>query len=159
LAKALIGRSWVNVRLKRSREALDDSNRAVQFSPAAVTWNSRAYVRAVLNTELDDGLADIDRALTFGPGNAEFLDTRGYLLHRLGRDKEALAEMDRALAQWNQVDRTEMDQAARLELDHSLAVMYHHRGEIYQSLGQNDKAEADIRRGENLGYNPAHGVF
>ena len=37
--------------------------------------------------------------------------------------------------------------------------MYHHRGEIYQKLGQSEKAETDIRRAENLGYDPAHGVF
>jgi tetratricopeptide (TPR) repeat protein len=159
LAKALIGRSWVNVRLKRNREALDDANRAVQFSPGAITWNSRAYVRAILNTELDDGLADINRALALDPGNVEFLDTRGYLLHRLGHDDEALKDMNQALAQLSQFERAEVDQAARLELDHSLAVMYHHRGEIYQTLGQNDKAQVDIRRGENLGYDPAHGVF
>jgi tetratricopeptide (TPR) repeat protein len=159
LAEALIGRSWVNVRLKRNREALDDASGAVQFAPNATTWNSRAYVRAILNMELDDGLADINRALALDPGNAEFLDTRGYLLHRLGRDKEGLEDMNRALAEWNQFDRAEMDQAARLELDHSLGVMFHHRGEIYQTLGEKDKAEVDIRRGENLGYDPAHGVF
>jgi tetratricopeptide (TPR) repeat protein len=159
LAEALMGRSWVNVRLKRNRAALDDASGAVQFAPNATTWNSRAYVRAVLNVELEDGLADINRALAIDPGNTEFLDTRGYLLHRLGRDKEGLEDMNRALAQWNQFDRAEMDQAARLELDHSLGVMFHHRGEIYQTLGEKDKAEVDIRRGENLGYDPAHGVF
>jgi tetratricopeptide (TPR) repeat protein len=159
LTEALIGRSWVNVRLKRNGQALDDANRAVQIAPTAVTWNSRAYVRAILNTELDDGLADINRALALDQDNPEFLDTRGYLLHRLGRHDEALADMNRALAQLDQFDGAVLEQAARLELDHNLAVMFHHRGEIYQKLGQKDKAEVDIRRGENLGYDPAHGVF
>jgi len=67
--------------------------------------------------------------------------------------------MDRAIAQWERGDRTLLNPGEQTELDHSLGVMYHHRGEIYQTLGEKDKADIDIRRGENLGYDPAHGVF
>src|SRR5262249_41672688 len=66
LAHAHAGRSWVHVRLGRSREALDDATRAVQISPSPESWNTRAYARAILNTELEEGLADINMALARG---------------------------------------------------------------------------------------------
>jgi tetratricopeptide (TPR) repeat protein len=167
LAEALAGRSWVYVRLGKTREALNDATQAVETAPSAGMLNARAYARAVLKVELKEGLADIDQALTQRHGEAEFLntreaeflDTRGYLLHQLGRDAEALSVMDRAIAQFEHADRNTLNQSEQAELDHSLAVMYHHRGEIYQTLGEKDKADIDIRRGENLGYDPAHGVF
>jgi len=159
LAEAHAGRSWAYVRLGRARDAINDATQAVQLAPSAATLNIRAYARAVLNTELNEGLADIERALASRPDDAAFLDTRGYLLHRLERYAEALPVMDLAITRSEHSDRTNLDQAAQLELDHSLAVMYHHRGEIYEKLGQKDRAEADLRRGENLGYDPARGVF
>lgn len=167
LAEAHAGRSWIYVRLGKAGEALDDATKAVEIAPSAEMLNTRAYARAVLKTELKEGLSDIDRALTQQrrevelqrSREAEFLDTRGYLLHQLGRDAEALSVMDRAIAQSERGDRNALNQRDQTEFDHSLAVMYHHRGEIYRELGQKDKADVDLRRGENLGYDPAHGVF
>src|SRR5262249_20618599 len=159
LAEVYSRRSWAYVRLGRAREAIDDATQAVQLAHSAETLNTRAYARAVLNTELKEGLDDIDRALSEIPNNAAFLDTRGYVLHKLGRDEQALVDMDQAIAQSERERRSSLDRAAQEEFNHNLAVMYHHRGEIYQKLGQDDKAEVDLRRGETLGYDPAHGVF
>jgi hypothetical protein len=43
--------------------------------------------------------------------------------------------------------------------DHEIAVMYHHRGQIQQALGNDALAQADLRKGDRLGYNPAEGVY
>jgi tetratricopeptide (TPR) repeat protein len=56
-------RGWIYVRMGKSREALDDVNKAVELHPTAENLNTRAYARAVLNIELNEGLADIDKAL------------------------------------------------------------------------------------------------
>src|SRR5262249_22054259 len=45
-------RSWVYVRLGRYQEAVDDASQAVKFSPTSGNLNTRAYVRALANTEL-----------------------------------------------------------------------------------------------------------
>ena len=100
LAEAHAGRSWVYVRLSKAEKALDDATQAVEFAPSPEMLNTRAYARAVLKMELKEGLADVDRALAQRAGeDSEFLDTRGYLLHQLRRDSEALPVMDLAIAQ------------------------------------------------------------
>jgi hypothetical protein len=45
------------------------------------------------------------------------------------------------------------------ETNHGLAVMFHHRGLVYDKLGQKDKSDNDLRHGNLLGYNPAQGVL
>jgi hypothetical protein len=37
--------------------------------------------------------------------------------------------------------------------------MYHHRGLVQQKLGHDAEAQDDLRRGEQMGYNPARGVL
>jgi hypothetical protein len=45
------------------------------------------------------------------------------------------------------------------EYDHDLAVMYHHRGEVYEKLKDTTHAEADLHRSLELGFDPAKGVY
>jgi tetratricopeptide (TPR) repeat protein len=163
-------RSWVYVRLERYQEALDDASQAVRLSPTSSNLNTRAYVRALANMELADGLADINKALAeTGDDNAEFLDTRGYLLHLLDRNDEALKDLDRAIKLTErlkltlQLQRNGFDsrnwKAQIKETDHSLAVMYHHRGLVQDQLGNKDESDRDRQHGDQLGYNPAQGVL
>ena len=58
--------------------------------------NLLAYMRALAGIELDDALLDIDRALKFD-SNGSLLDTKGWVLHRLGRNEEALQILNQAL--------------------------------------------------------------
>jgi tetratricopeptide (TPR) repeat protein len=163
-------RSWVYVRLQRYQEAIDDASQAVRLSPTSSNLNTRAYVRALANLELTDALADINKALAeTGDDNAEFLDTRGYLLHLLDRNDEALNDLERAIKLTErfkltiQLQRNAFDahnwMAQVKETNHSLAVMYHHRGLVYDKLGRQDESEQDLRHGNQLGYNPAQGVL
>jgi tetratricopeptide (TPR) repeat protein len=163
-------RSWVYVRLEKYHEAIDDASQAVRLSPTASNLNTRAYVRALANMELPDGLADINKALEeTGEDNPEFLDTRGYLLHLLDRNDEALKDLDRAVHLTERfkltmhLQRNALDphswQAQVKEANHSLAVMYHHRGLVNDKLNRKEDSEQDLRHGDQLGYNPARGVM
>ena len=122
--------------------------------------------------ELKEGLADIEKALeSGGKGNFNFIDTRGWIRFRLGDLDGALKDLNNAIELAEKSRQRELDilvghhQAHRIierhakELEQGMAVMYHHRGEIYQKLGQSQKASSDLARGDKLGYNPAEGIF
>ena len=44
-------------------------------------------------------------------------------------------------------------------IDHNLAVMYHHRGEIHEKLGDAAQAKKDLFIGKQMGFDPAAGVY
>ncbi len=170
LIEAYCQRSWVFQRLGRGRESIDDANDAVKIRPSPRNLNLRAYARAIANMELQEGLDDINKALAQPLDNTiefgTFLDTRGYLLHLLGRDDEALKDMDQAIAIATQERRMLIHQTFRInlreadaDLKQTLAVMYHHRGLVQEKLGHNDEAQSDLRRGKEMGYDPANGVM
>ncbi|HEY2826979.1 MAG TPA: tetratricopeptide repeat protein [Pirellulales bacterium] len=163
-------RSWIYVRLQRYQEAIDDASKAVRLSPTSSNLNTRAYVRALANMELNDGLVDINKALAEeGDDNAEFLDTRAFLLHLLDRNDDALKDLDRAIKLTERYKLTMQLQRSAFsprdwraqvkETNHSLAVMYHHRGLVYDKLARQEEAEHDRRQAVQLGYNPAQGVL
>lgn len=160
-------RSWVHCRSKEYAAAIRDASSAIQLEGRddPTLLNQRAYVRALANAEKQDkqeleaGLQDVERALSMTPDNAAFIDTRGYLLHLLGRNDEALREMDRAIHLTESVEQRayHADLAERLRED--LAVMYYHRGLIHETLGLKDKAIEDFQQAEEFGYNPDAGVL
>ncbi len=181
LGKSYRRRSWILARLGRNAEAIEDATKAVELAAddqeeEQTTLNHRAYVRALAGVELEQGLQDIERALAGNPHEPAFIDTRGYLLFRLGRYDAALIDLNNAIdatdqrrqmfaPNWDQRivgqrHRAFVDPSDSLRrLDEDLAVMYHHRGEVYEKLGQHDKAKADMSRAERLGFNRAKGVF
>jgi tetratricopeptide (TPR) repeat protein len=163
-------RGWIYARLQRFQEAVDDASQAVKLSPTPSNLNTRAYIRALGKLQLDDALVDINKAIDEQANdNAEFLDTRGYVLHLLDRNDDALKDLDEAIKSTQQVKLSIRlqrqafdpsffkDQAD--EVDHSLAVMYHHRGLIYGKLGREDEASQDLRQADLLGYNPLKGIL
>ena len=100
LASLFAERGWVYVQLRETQHALDDVNKAVELHPSPENLNSRAYSRAILNVELDEGLKDIQKALDeAGDNDPEMLDTKGYLLHLLNRNAEALEVLNQAIHQ------------------------------------------------------------
>lgn len=168
------GRSLALQRLGRHREALDDLDRYIKLDPpiGAAPFNQRAYARALAEMELEEGLADAEEAIKrAGTPNAAFLDTRGYLLHLLGRNEEALDDLNQAInlaeklrqavARWPDDPRVGPGKRSfdLRHLDHNLAVLYHHRGLIHQKLDNPQQAESDLARGDELGYDPHKGVW
>ncbi len=162
-------------RLGKQTESLADLDTAYELKPARSSMyaNNRAYFRALFNVHLDEALADIQTAFEWDaekPGqetNATYLDTRGFIYHRLGNDTAALADLNRAIKLTE-----DKAQAAAIDLklpadewptntqqtQHTLAIMYHHRGEIHAKLGNAREATRDLRRGDELGYDPQAGI-
>ncbi|MBX9787700.1 MAG: hypothetical protein K2Y37_02195 [Pirellulales bacterium] len=193
-AEAYQGRSRVLQREGRHAEALPDLTKALELSTASDPdpWNNRAYGRALANTELSEGLADIERALkllrrqqaddlaaaadaalvvaSYRGAEAGFLDTRGYLQHLLGNQQQALDDLNRAFELHKDYRKAALDEARKMKanaarmtylqthLDHTDAVIVHHRGLVHRALGQEKEADADLRWADELGYNPAAGV-
>jgi tetratricopeptide (TPR) repeat protein len=131
--------------------------------------NHRAYMRALAGRDLEAALTDIERALAASGPSPEFLDTRGYILHLLGRHHQAIDDLNvaidtaqndrrRLLTLAGHVDPDEL--AYRLlHADHSLAVMHHHRGLACRAAGLTGQAEQDLSIAERKGFDPSRGIL
>lgn len=85
-------------RQKRPEEAAAVLQLGVALRPdAAVLLNNLAYLNAERGVQLDEALVLIDRALRITPGDSACQDTRGWVLFRLGRLKEAEEWVRKAL--------------------------------------------------------------
>jgi len=133
--------------------------------------NHRAYIRALVGRHLDEALADIDAALAgTGASDApELLDTRGFVLHLLGRQQEAVDQLNVAIDGLQRRRRELAMLAGRMDavelarrrrwLDHSLAVMFHHRGLACRALGLDGQADQDREAALKKGFDPTRGIF
>ena len=89
--------------LLSNRKKFDDAARILNLnlSPfeerTAVQNNQMAYMRALAGKDLEQALIEIDMAIKTAE-NESFLDTKGWVLHRMGRNEEALVVMDKSLA-------------------------------------------------------------
>lgn len=63
--------------------------------------NQIAYMKALSGTDLEQALVEINAAIE-AMENDSFLDTKGWVLHRMGRNEEALEAMDKSLAKYTQ---------------------------------------------------------
>lgn len=165
-------RALVNTILERPDEALADAQAVVDLSTPGdpESLNLRAYTRALLRRDLPEALADIEQALgRGGEQSPEHLDTRGFILHLLGRNAEAIDDLNRAIdgmqasrkrleSLRGRVDGTELERRLR-SIDQSLAVMHHHRGEACAAAGFARQAQQDLEVAERKGYDPARGIF
>lgn len=155
----------------------------------SLALNNRAYFRAIANfgrADLAEALQDINLSLKLaghedGGGRAVRADdeavkrdTRGYLHYLLGDYDGALEDIERAILVAENtfaiervyvmnesrtvVDRRPIDLHMRGS-EENLAVLYHHRGLIYEKIGRRYDAQVEFDRARRLGYNPARGVF
>ena len=60
--------------------------------------NALGYTLADRTTRYSEALELIDRARVADPGNAAIIDSHGWVLYRLGRNEEALVQLERAFA-------------------------------------------------------------
>ena len=73
-------------------------DKAVALSPAnAVLLNERCFRRGIENVKIDEALADCETSLNAHPSLCNFLDSKGLILYRLGRYKDALEVYNAAL--------------------------------------------------------------
>jgi tetratricopeptide (TPR) repeat protein len=165
-------RALIHESLDQFRESVSDWTVSLQTFPDlsspyasdleyAEGLNGRAYMRALGNFELDEGLSDIDKALQILPETAKnrftYLDTRAYLLHLNGDSEQALPILEQCVADAQQ----SLDVATPAELRDAtatLAVLIRHRGEVYEAIGEKNAASADFKRAAELGFNPEMGI-
>lgn len=94
--------------------------------------NALGYTLADRTTRYQEALELIDRARTAQPDNAAIIDSYGWVLYRLGRKDEALAELRRAFA---------------LQKDPEIAS---HVGEVLWDLGRKDEARKYFEEARKL---------
>ena len=102
----------------------------------ASVLNNYAYFLALEPRDLDRALAMAERATKRSENNPTFLDTRAWVLHRMGRTEEA---------------RTIMRQAIALDRQQSPELLVHY-GDILQALGERFMAETYWRKALEKGY-------
>ena len=176
-------RGWVLERLGRHQEAIADSTAALNLSMdddnRAKYLNSRAYIRALAGKELAEALDDVNRSLIIQKDDPGVIDTRAYILFKLGKLDEASKQIGDAIDKvehrnrdeagaphmWTQDDEDVSRRSYREYREQyqvyreNLAVMYHHRGEIRKKLGQDAAGDEDIRKADFFGYSPERGVY
>jgi tetratricopeptide (TPR) repeat protein len=119
--------------------------RALELNPEfANAHNYLGYIWADAGTNLTAALDHIEKAVKLDPDNPAYLDSLGWVLHKLGRDTEALPHLRRAVELVEKdTDRTPED---RLED----VVVYDHLASLLQKLGQPDEARKVWQRALEL---------
>jgi len=154
-------RSWAHCRLQNFAAAVEDVTAAIELHGRdnPILLNQRAYIRALGKQELEAGLKDVEQAMRMTRDNPAFIDTRGYLLHLLGRNDEALRDMDRAIRLTLPLKEPAYTSEGLKQVEEDLAVMHYHRALIYKALGLEDKAQDDFAEADRYGYDPDAGVL
>ncbi|MCE9607758.1 MAG: hypothetical protein K8U03_22955 [Planctomycetia bacterium] len=145
------------------------------FGERAILLNDRAYARALGDFELDEALVDIDEALRLSTNdNSSLIDTRGYVLFRQKKYPAAIDDLNRAIGLTEKIHKEleaaiagrvlrgklSKDYGAQIKsIEQNLAVMYHHRGEVYEKQGKADEAKRDFATADQFGFNPEEGVY
>jgi tetratricopeptide (TPR) repeat protein len=156
-------------------KAIDRLSIAGGSPPRETALNGLAYARAVGNLELEEGLTGVDQALELRPGEANILDTRGFLLYRLGKYDEALKDMEEAVKGVEQGYRmaqavpptmerivfySELSDGQKAAARQATAVIRYHRALVYEKLGRHAAAKADRARAKVLiGREPDEKLF
>jgi hypothetical protein len=173
-------RALVNVVLDDVDAALAAADMVVNLSAAGDpdALNHRAYIRGLVGRDLPAALADIERALGGGVGgrdgateesSPEMLDTRGFLLHLVGRHEEAVDQLNLAITGMQQNRRKLSLLAGRVDpvqlacrvrgLEHGMAVMLHHRALACRAVGLEEQAKQDFEQADRKGFDPSRGIF
>jgi len=100
--------------------------------------NNLAYMLAQDDRRLAEALEYAKTAVEQSPDVAGYLDTYAYILHKNGKDTEAVPMLAAAIQQY------EAEGTASVEV-------YEHLGMVNEALGQHDKARAAYRRALEVG--------
>jgi tetratricopeptide (TPR) repeat protein len=93
-------------------------------STHATALNYLGYMLADKGVRLEESLQMIRKALSYEPENGAFLDSYGWVLYRLGELREAEIQIKKAL-----------------EATGDDPIIHEHLGDIYQALGETEKAQ------------------
>ena len=125
------------LRTEQPAQALAQLNQWLPAHPSEirrdVALNGRCTARLMLGIELDRALDDCDDAVGADATNAGYLDTRGWVYLRTGKDRKALADFDRSI-----------------ELRPANAAALYGRGLAKGRLGETTQGEADLAAARKL---------
>ena len=141
----------------------------------AIALNQSAYSHALAKTNLEQALKNVERSIRLQGGSPSgSIDTRGYLHYLLGNIEQAVKDTELAVAGYQavlrelktidrqnaqfSVDKTPHEYRKK-EQNESHAVLLHHRGLAYEAAGRAEEAAEDFEKAEELGYDPANGVW
>jgi len=160
LAGILEFRAELNDALEQTDEADKDRRRKQELTSGGNLAEVRPY-------GLEVALARVESC-------ASILDTRGFVLYRLGMYDEAIHDLDCALAAYEQVNRTrpafiearkhliiDMRQESQQEeqVRRTLAVIRYHRSLALEALGKGPEADQDRAKIRELGFVPDDHLF
>jgi len=132
LAFADRGDAWYGK--KEYDRAIADYNEAIRLMPNyAYVFNARCWTRAAANKELEAALGDCNESLRLKPGDANGLDSRGFVYFRM-------AEYDKSIADYN----------ASLERDPKFASSLYVRGLAKRRNRDQASGDADISAAEAI---------
>lgn len=168
--------------VKTQREAYRESQTSGS-PPPEEALNALAYALAVANQDLPEALERINQALDLRGRRRDtkpaaepntkkdpqpdasldyaLIDTRGYILYRLGQLDEALAEMNTAVTGMEATTPPAAQEKIRSrDARRNVAVIYYHRSLVLAALNQTELAEADLQRVRKLiGKEPDEHLF
>lgn len=127
----LLGRGVAYSRAGQQALAEKDFAAARAKATDANTLNSICWSKATSNVALDSALQDCDAALAKAPAVAAYLDSRAFVLLRMGRFDDAIASYDKALA-----------------LEPALPASLYGRAVAWADKGNKAKSDADIAAAE-----------
>jgi tetratricopeptide (TPR) repeat protein len=157
--------------------ALDQKSLTSGRPDRASALNSLAYARAVGNLELEQALKEANEALVIAPRMPAYLDTRGFILYRLGKHKEAHVDLDAAVKGMPKLqqraaaaappdslerygDGVDAYQSYEQSLKTATAVLLYHRALNLEKLGRFAEAKLDRAQVKRLiGREPDETLF
>ncbi len=130
---AVLGRGEVMLKVGRYEEAIEDYRRAVRRWPDnANALNALGYTLTYYSDDYGEAARLIKKALRLRPKSAAIIDSHGWVLFRLGKHEEALAELQRA---WSMIKDPEVGA---------------HLVEVLWTLGRIDEARAILEESETF---------
>ncbi len=166
-ARAYYHRGNVYLDLKDHRLAMADFEQCVAIDPRnARAWNNLGYANTILEN-YEDAVKNFGRAIELDPTLAEAYHNRGFAIYKHNQSTQALVDFHRAVILEPDNPRNyiyrgdyyleieEYEQAIRdytqaLNLDDKLAEAYRGRSLSLRKLNQNDKADEDWEKWEEL---------
>ncbi|MEX5727866.1 tetratricopeptide (TPR) repeat protein [Rhodovulum iodosum] len=129
-------RGIVNERIDRWEAAEADFRKALELEPdQPQVLNYLGYSYVEMQTNLDEALDMIERAVEARPNDGYITDSLGWVLYRLGRYREAVPQMERAA-----------------ELEPVDPIVNDHLGDVYWAVGRQLEARFQWRRA--LSFDP-----
>lgn len=166
-------RGLANIQLRRADDAREDFKQAIKRKTDHLAAHVALCNLVNESKGRDDALIAFNQAVASVPNSALLLNNRGMHFHSMGRDKEAINDLNSALKrdpkflpalinrgfvhmQAGRADDAEKDLTAAIEMSPDSTQPYTMRGNARVSQGRAAEAIADYRKATEM--NPASGI-